>query len=73
MRESIKESITALLDLNEQCSEQLHDSISALVIAIESKYRDEDSIRRLSFNVKDWMSQYCIWINNAVNDLTSTI
>jgi len=73
MKLSTKEAVNSLLDLNEQCSEHLHDAISVLLIATESHNQDKQTISNLANNVRDWMNSYYVWVCNSVDSIIETL
>lgn len=66
-------NIDLLVETKNQCTENLNDSVQALLIAINSKNRDRKTINDLAKNIKSWMNSCCLWINRSVDDLLTSI
>ena len=72
MKESTREAIHSMLDLKEQCSNHLDDAISAFLIAVEAN-KDNETVRNLANNVKDWMQSYHLWVANTADSIVETL
>lgn len=73
MKNGTQRNIDLLVETKNQCTENLNDSVQALLIAINSKNRDRKTIDDLAKNIKNWMNSYCLWINRSVDDLLTSI
>lgn len=76
MKESTREAIDSLLDLNDECSEHLKDNISAMIIYIENFSKvskvEIETVENLSKNIKEWMSLYHHWIEVTLDSLVKS-
>lgn len=76
MKESTKEVIDSLLDLNNECSEHLKDNINAIAIYIENFSKvskvEIETVKNLSKNIKEWMSLYHHWIDVTLDSLVES-
>lgn len=73
MESCTQRNIDLLVETKNQCTENLNDSVQALLIAINSENRDRKTINDLAKNIKNWMNSYCLWINRSVDDLLTSI